>query len=109
MRGNITEEINSRISPIPNHDGNSNWKDPLSAWLFSPSSPEGEATAIPEIPELQAAPAPAALPGQPRVLELGCGDGNWCIRFENENPNWLVDDIDDTNHWLCVHKDLVLR
>jgi len=96
------------VSPsISNNDGSPTWKNQLSAWLFDPSLPEaGEVAVKTEIPEFQTVPA---LPGQPRVLELGCGDGNWCIRFKNENPNWLVDGIDDTNHWLCVHKDLILR
>ena len=104
----IIEERKDRASSNSSvNDGSPNWKNQLSAWLFDPSLPEGgEAAVKKEIPDLQPAPA---LPGQPRVLELGCGDGNWCMRFKKQNPNWLVDGIDDTNHWMCYHKDLVLR
>ena len=80
----------------------------ISAWLFDPSTPAlGEDTVRKsETPELQTKPA---APCELRVLELGCGDGNWCIQFKNENSSWVVDGIDDTNHWKCVHKDLAFR
>jgi len=43
--------------------------------------------------------------GPPRVLEIGCGSGSWCFNFKKERPDWILEGIDDTNHWLCVHTD----
>lgn len=95
----VVEELRARAASCAK-DGRVSWYNQLSSWLFDPSSPD------PEVPESQTVPA---LPGQARVLELGCGDGKWCLRFKSENPKWLVDGIDDTNHWRCAHPDLVLR
>lgn len=33
----------------------------------------------------------------PRVLEIGCSDGSWCMRFKDEQPNWIVQGVDDTD------------
>ncbi len=43
------------------------------------------------------------------VLEIGCSDGAWCLNFKRENPEWIVEGIDDTNHWSCVEKDHSIR
>ncbi|TVY91266.1 hypothetical protein LAWI1_G003407 [Lachnellula willkommii] len=104
----IFEEMKDKILPIASDGSSLNQKHKISAWLFDPSLPTpGEDTARKsETPEPQMEPA---APCEPRVLELGCGDGNWCIQFKNQNPSWIVDGIDDTNHWQCVHKDFAFR
>jgi len=96
------EEMRGKLSLIFN-DGSCKWEKHCSSWLYDPPSPKVD----PGVSrELLSTPT---LRGQPRVLELGCGDGSWCIRVKAENQNWLVDGIDDTNHWLCVNKGLVFK
>jgi hypothetical protein len=47
--------------------------------------------------------------GPPHVLELGCSDGAWCFNFKKEMPDWIVEGVDDTDHWSCIEKDLELK
>jgi tRNA G46 methylase TrmB len=44
----------------------------------------------------------------PRVLEIGCSDGSWCMRFKKEQPNWIVEGVDDTNQWV-LHSQMAAR
>lgn len=44
---------------------------------------------------------PLVYNGPPRVLEIGCGDGTWCFKVKEEQPNWIVEGIDDTDH-VCM-------
>lgn len=46
--------------------------------------------------------------GPPRVLNIGCDDGKWCIRAKETHPNWIVEGIDDADRWskLSPHLDL---
>jgi len=43
--------------------------------------------------------------GPPRLLDVGCGDGHWCLCVKKQHPEWIIEGLDDTNHWECVHKD----
>lgn len=66
-------------------------KERLSLWglrelaaQLSPRSSEGS--------------GPLIYSGPPRVLEIGCGDGTWCFKVKEEQPDWIVEGIDDTDH-----------
>ncbi|KAF4626436.1 hypothetical protein G7Y89_g11719 [Cudoniella acicularis] len=86
------------------NDGTFKWQPNLSSWIFQyPSTKDLEPTSTPDLPLFPVSRNP------PRVLELGCGDGIWCLRAKNENPSWVVHGLDDSNHWLCVHEDLNLK
>ncbi|KAH7321941.1 hypothetical protein BKA65DRAFT_568848 [Rhexocercosporidium sp. MPI-PUGE-AT-0058] len=83
------------------------WTGRLSSWDFrGPRSPKSvkEKDDIPMETHLV-----AVYHGPPRVLELGCSDGSWCFNFKREQPDWIVEGVDDTNHWSCIPRDLVLR
>ena len=54
----------------------------------SPVSPESTPTSS----------GPLAYDGPPRVLEIDYGDGSWCFRLKKEQPGWIVEGIDDTDH-----------
>ncbi|TVY76004.1 hypothetical protein LSUE1_G005491 [Lachnellula suecica] len=100
----LADEMRGKISLIVN-DGTLKWETQFSSWLFEPPSP-GSETPISAVSETLPSPTPNS---QPRVLELGCGDGKWCLKVKKEFPSWLIDGIDDTNHWMCIHPDLKPR
>jgi len=37
--------------------------------------------------------------GQPKVLDIGCGDGAWCFKVKEAHPDWIVEGLDDTDYW----------
>lgn len=37
--------------------------------------------------------------GPPRVLEIGCSDGRWCMSVKTEQPKWFVEGVDDKDLW----------
>ncbi len=37
--------------------------------------------------------------GPPRILEIGCGDGAWCFMVKKAHPDWIVEGLDDADHW----------
>ena len=39
------------------------------------------------------------------VLEIGCGDGEWCFRVKADHPDWIVEGLDDTDHWSKKHPE----
>ncbi len=47
--------------------------------------------------------------GPPHTLEIGCSDGAWCLNFKKEMPDWIVEGVDDTNHWSCVGNDIEFK
>jgi hypothetical protein len=92
--------MDAKGSSLSMNDGTILFKKRLSFWglrkLSSQISPKGGAGA-------------AVYTGPAHVLEIGCGDGSWCFKVKIEQPDWIVEGVDDTDHWLCVKKDVVLR
>jgi tRNA G46 methylase TrmB len=82
------------------------WGDRLSAWEFKPASSSTKSTcgATPD-----ETPSIAVYNGPPRILEIGCGDGIWCFQVKQMYPDRIIEGIDDTDHWSCVHQELNLR
>ncbi|KAG0648420.1 hypothetical protein D0Z07_5263 [Hyphodiscus hymeniophilus] len=78
---------------------------PISAWELKLRSPESTSPTI----SRGGTPAVAVYNGPPRVLEIGCGDGSWCFQVKQKYSEWIVEGIDDTDHWSCEHKDINLR
>jgi hypothetical protein len=84
------------------------WSARVSAWEFRPRSPNPVTSA----PGTSPGETPAAVGvyhGPPRVLEISCGDGSWCFQVKAKYPDWIIEGVDDTDHWSCVKKDMVLR
>jgi hypothetical protein len=82
--------------------------DRLSAWEFRPtSSPKSAKSASATTPE--ETPTVAVYNGPPRVLEIGCGDGIWCFQVKKQYPDRIIEGVDDTDHWSCVHTDVQMR
>ncbi|CZR59317.1 uncharacterized protein PAC_09209 [Phialocephala subalpina] len=52
---------------------------------------------------------PPVYRGQRRVLEIGAGDGNWCFSFKKQQSDWVVDGVDNTDHWSCFERGVPLR
>lgn len=63
----------------------------LFLWNFTPKAPE-------ELPpdELHNL---CVYRGPPKVLEIGCGNGSWCFKVKEAHPDWIVEGLDDTDHW----------
>ncbi|PQE16757.1 hypothetical protein CJF30_00003464 [Rutstroemia sp. NJR-2017a BBW] len=54
--------------------------------------------------------APSSPPLLPLTLaQVGCSDGSWCFQLKSAHPDWMIDGIDDTDHWTCMNKDTDLR
>jgi hypothetical protein len=78
------------------------WKDRLSSWDFRTSAPAAFTSPCQgsyDIPVYR---------GSSRVLELGCSDGRWCFHFKNRQPGWIVEGVDDTDHWSCINRDVII-
>ena len=80
------------------------WKDRLSPWDFSVGTSLYRSI-LGIAPEIRPR---NVFNGPPRVLEVGCSDGDWCFKVKMEEPEWIVEGIDDTDHWSCVPRDFVL-
>lgn len=37
----------------------------------------------------------AVYPDPPRILDVGCENGNWCIWIKKNHPDWNVEGLDD--------------
>ena len=92
--------MDAKESELATDDGTFLFKERLSLWglrkVSIPFSPTDEGL-------------PPVYKGPPRVLEIGCGDGNWCFKVKSEQPDWIVEGIDDTDHWLCTNENVILR
>jgi hypothetical protein len=54
--------------------------------------------------------ATSTLPLLPLIIvQVGCSDGSWCFQLKNAHPDWIIEGIDDTDHWTCMNKDTDLR
>ncbi len=47
--------------------------------------------------------------GPPRVLEIGCGNGSWCFASKYRHQDWIIEGIDDADHWTEARPDLTFR
>ena len=85
----------------------------ISAWEFKPRSPKPVQSVTLTSPSGSCTesetPAVAVYNGPPRVLEIGCGDGSWCFQVKEKYPDWIIEGVDDTDHWSCAHKEVVLK
>ncbi|CZT46469.1 uncharacterized protein RSE6_06897 [Rhynchosporium secalis] len=92
-------ELRDRVSKIvtPRADGRATvlvddgiWRDRLSSWDFKVAhSPKSLNNSIEKL-ETPDTHTIAVYQGPPRVLELGCSDGNWCFNFKLEQPDWYA-------------------
>lgn len=41
--------------------------------------------------------------------QIGCSDGRWCFKIKDDQPDWTVEGVDDTDHWSCVQRDVQLK
>ena len=106
--GAIIAEVIDGKSSIVVDNGHLILDDRLSAWQFRPdsslkSAKSHSATSPEETSSV------AVYSGPPRILEIGCGDGIWCVEVKKKYPDRIIEGIDDTDHWSCVHKDIKLR
>lgn len=100
----ILEEMDGKVSSVV--DDCALKEHHLTSWIFqSPASSKTVEMAFPTTDGIIVMPPP----GPPRILCLGCGSGTWCFLVKSVNPNWVVHGVDDTNHWLCVHKDVPFK
>ena len=90
----------------PSQDENSKPMGPpirsLSSWDYAdfPMSPNVET------PEHQTT---LVYSGPPRVLEIGCGNGAWCFASKERHPEWIIEGVDDADHWSVARPDLTFR
>ncbi|KAI9732260.1 MAG: hypothetical protein M1818_007579 [Claussenomyces sp. TS43310] len=47
--------------------------------------------------------------GPPRILDVGCGDGDWCCWIKLAHPDWCVEGLDDSACWLIGREDAQFR
>ena len=75
----------------------------LSSWEYSPFP----LSPLPTTPEgLQMT---LVYDGPPRVLELGCGDGSWCFASKERHPDWIIEGVDDADHWTKAWPHLTFK
>jgi hypothetical protein len=60
-------------------------------WDFTPKRPDKLLPAIPSNLYIYKEP--------PKVLEIGCGDANWCFKVKDAYPGWIIEGLDDADHW----------
>ncbi|THV55180.1 hypothetical protein BGAL_0012g00180 [Botrytis galanthina] len=104
-RMNDIEQIRGQSSLSSEKDNLTSEEKPLSYWEYNPSS---STKSTPVSGELQSRSVPV-YQGPPRVLEIGCSDGSWCFKVKEDQPDWTVEGIDETDHWSCVQRDIQLE
>lgn len=75
----------------------------LLSWEYSPF-PLGPLPATPEGLQMT-----LVYDGPPRVLEIGCGDGSWCFASKERHPDWIIEGVDDVDHWTQAWPDLAFK
>ncbi|KAI9646813.1 hypothetical protein NHQ30_004812 [Ciborinia camelliae] len=101
-RMNDIEQIKGQSS-LSSEKGNLTWEEKFSSWEYNPSS---SVKSTPVGGEVKTVPV---YQGPPRVLEIGCSDGSWCFKVKEDQPDWTVDGVDDTDHWSCVQRNIELK
>jgi hypothetical protein len=99
----ILPQLDTR-SPMVMTDGSLFMSYRLISWQFKPRTPRSLVTTPDD-----SNPVIAVYQGPPRVLELGCSNGNWCFNLKAEQPSWIIEGIDDTDHWTVIHPGLSPR
>ena len=99
----IAEYMDGENSLVDDGSGNKR----LSVWDFKSRSPKSAKPNPDATPD--ETPIIAIYNGPPRVLEIGCGDGNWCFRSKKKYPEWIVEGVDDADHWSCQNENIILR
>lgn len=87
--------LENQLSVAPSPEGKMLTRERLSFWGLRKDSAVHQQVTSPE-----SGPPSGALvyEGPPRVLEIGCGDGSWCFKLKEEQPEWIVEGVDDTDH-----------
>ncbi|TGO75097.1 hypothetical protein BELL_0234g00030 [Botrytis elliptica] len=98
------EQIKGQSS-LSSEKDNLTSEEKLSYWEYNPSS---STKTTPVSGELQSRSVPV-YQGPPRVLEIGCSDGSWCFKVKEDQPDWTVEGVDETDHWSCVQRDIQLE
>jgi len=99
----IMAQLDNKSSLVLDKDS-SNGNERLLSWDFKGAYSTPKQVPTPEEPE-----SIAVYHGPPRVLEIGCSDGSWCFKIKKLQPEWIVEGVDDSNHWACVHQDIKFR
>ncbi|PQE22217.1 hypothetical protein CJF32_00004579 [Rutstroemia sp. NJR-2017a WRK4] len=104
-------------SPIDHENNMLAGAGKISSWEYEPeicmknppsATPEEKRTAtVCQDPPRYAPSTPPLLPLT--LAQVGCSDGSWCFQLKNAHPDWVIDGIDDTDHWTCMNKDTDLR
>lgn len=45
----------------------------------------------------------------PRVLEIGCGHGDWCFQIKDAHPEWVVEGVDDVDTWSATFPSIEIK
>jgi hypothetical protein len=96
----ITVQVTGDRS-LAGEDGRIAWKGRLFSWDFTPKTPHGESPE--EVHNVRVYKGPS------RVLEMGCGDGEWCLKVKADYPDWIVEGLDDVDHWSKKHPEMKFR
>lgn len=48
----------------------------------------------------------AVYDGPPRILDIGCDAGGWCMAVKKQHPDWIVEGIDDIGRWVEERGDV---
>ncbi|KAF8866037.1 hypothetical protein BDZ45DRAFT_796270 [Acephala macrosclerotiorum] len=105
----LRDRLSRLVNPHPDGDHSALvedkfWSHRLSLWdlrLRTPKSSTPKSSV--------ASYNPPVYCGQRRVLEIGAGDGNWCFSFKKQQCDWVVDGVDNTDHWSCFDRGVPLR
>lgn len=44
--------------------------------------------------------------GTPRILDIGCGGGEWCKAMKKLHPDWVIQGVDDVDRWSVSNSGL---
>ena len=82
----------------PFDDGPLTLSGRLMSWELKTASKQAAAEMTPE-----ATFKVAVWDGPPRILDIGCDSGKWCFAVKKQHPDWIVEGLDDVDHWAQAH------
>jgi hypothetical protein len=100
----IVPQMDGKSFMVVDEERRKTRKDRLSSWEFAPLTPKSHSEGT-----LEERHSVRVYNGPPRILELGCSDGSWCFKIKKEQPDWIVEGVDDVYHWSCHQNGAVLR